>query len=86
MPANTEAQARRRRNAVQSAAVSAAARLLTAAILLWLRQGTDPSGLAGRLALLAAVLEIGSVPLIWVSLRTRLREIERGEEEDASQY
>ena len=86
MPANTDAQARRRRDAMRSAAVSAAIRLLTAAILLWLRQGVNPSGLAGRLALLAVLLNLGSVPLICLSLRTRLREIEKGEEEDASQY
>jgi hypothetical protein len=71
---------------VRSAAASSAARLLAAAALLWLREGVNPDGLAGRLALLAALLDIGSIALIWVSLRVRLREIDRGEEEEASQY
>ncbi|MCI8802128.1 MAG: hypothetical protein HFG01_02150 [Oscillibacter sp.] len=71
---------------MRSAAASSAARLLAAAALLWLREGVNPDGLAGRLALLAALLDIGSIALIWVSLRVRLREIDRGEEEEASQY
>ena len=71
---------------MRSAAASSAARLLAAAALLWLREGVTPDGLAGRLALLAALLDIGSILLIWVSLRVRLREIDRGEEEEASQY
>ncbi len=71
---------------MRSAAASSAARLLAAAALLWLREGVNPDGLAGRLALLAALLDIGSILLIWVSLRVRLREIDRGEEEEASQY
>lgn len=71
---------------MRSAAASSAARLLAAAALLWLREGVNPDGLAGRLALLAALLDIGSILLIWVSLRVRLREIDWGEEEEASQY
>lgn len=42
MPKNTEnAQAQRRREAIWSAAVSTAMRLLMAAVLLWLRWGRD---------------------------------------------
>ena len=71
---------------MRSAAASSAARLLAAAALLWLREGVNPDGLAGRRALRAALLDIGSIARIWVSLRVRLREIDRGEEEEASQY
>ena len=86
MPANTDGQTRRWREAFRSAAVSTLTQAAGAAVLLWLRQGLPPGGFAARLALLAAALELLTLPLVWLSLRTRLREIAGGEEEDASQY
>lgn len=57
---------------------------LAAAVLLWLRGGAGE--FVSRLLLLAAVINLVTIPPVWVSLRERLREIEEGEEEDASQY
>lgn len=83
-PANTDSQARRRKNAVQGAAVSTVTQLLSAAVLLWLRAGT--TGFLSKLALILALVDVVTVIPVWVVLRARLREIEKGEEEDASQY
>ena len=82
-PANTR-QASRRRNAIKGAVLSTAAQVLTAAVLLWLRG--PAGGLASGLLLLAAALNLITIPPLWFALRERLREIEGGEEEDASQY
>ena len=83
-PAATEAQAARRKNAIQGAAASTAAQLFSAAVLLWLRAGS--SGIFSRLALLIALLDLVIILPLWAALWLRLREIEKGEEEDASQY
>ena len=77
-PANTDSQARRRKNAVQGAAVSTVTQLLSAAVLLWLRAGT--TGFLSKLALILALVDVVTVIPVWVVLRARLREIEKGEE------
>ena len=79
-------QAQRRKNAILSAVISSALCLLTAGALLWLRTGAAPSGLLSKLLLLIAVLDLGSILPIWINLRTRLREIQGGEEDAAAQY
>ena len=58
--------------------------LFSAAVLLWLRAGT--TGALSKLALILALLDVVTIIPVWVALQARLREIERGEEEDASQY
>ena len=85
-PKNTEAQAQRRKNAILSAALSTAVRLATAAALLWMRYGRDPASFTAKLFLILIVLALGSVPFIWISLKTRLKEIQGGEEDAAAQY
>ena len=82
----TPAQRQRRKNAVWGAVVSSFFRLLSAAALLWLRASLDPAGFVSKLMLIIIVLDLGSVPLIWISLRTRLKEIQGGEEDAAAQY
>ena len=82
----TPAQRQRRKNAVWGAVMSSFFRLLSAAALLWLRASLDPAGFVSKLMLIIIVLDLGSVPLIWISLRTRLREIQGGEEDAAAQY
>lgn len=82
----TPAQRQRRKNAVWGAVMSSFFRLLSAAALLWLRASLDPAGFVSKLMLIIIVLDLGSVPLIWISLRTRLKEIQGGEEDAASQY
>ena len=84
-PKNTDSQARRRKSALWGAASSGVMRL-AAAVLLWLRASLDPAGFLSKLLLVAVVLDLGSIPLIWVSLQTRLKEIQGGEEDAAAQY
>ncbi|MDE6880021.1 MAG: hypothetical protein K2P20_01540 [Oscillospiraceae bacterium] len=79
-------QAQRRRTAILGAVMSTVYRLLAGWVLLWMRAGTEPSGFFSKLLLLIAVLDLGSVLPIWISLRVRLKEIEGGEEDAAAQY
>ena len=67
----TPAQRQRRKNAVWGAVMSSFFRLLSAAALLWLRASLDPAGFVSKLMLIIIVLDLGSVPLIWISLRRR---------------
>ena len=82
----TPAQRQRRKNAVWGAVMPSFFRLLSAAALLWLRASLDPAGFVSKLMLIIIVLDLGSVPLIRISLRTRLKEIQGGEEDAAAQY
>ena len=85
-PENIDAQARRKRNAVWGAAFATFYRILTAGVLLWLRAGRDPASLLSKVFLILIVFCLGSIPLIWISLKTRLKEIQGGEEDAAAQY
>ena len=83
-PANTNAA--RRRSAILGALSSTLLRLTTVVVLLWLRSGLEPGAFAAKVLLLLIVLGIGSIPFIWISLKTRLKEIQGGEEDAAAQY
>lgn len=85
-PANTDSQSRRRKNAILGALSSTLMRLTMAVIVLWLRTGAAPAGLTSKLLLIVFVLDLGSIPFIWISLKTRLKEIQGGEEDAAAQY
>ena len=87
-PANTDSpsQSARRKNAILGALSSTLLRLTSVAVLLWLRAGMEPGSFLSRLTLLPIVLGIGSIPFIWISLKTRLKEIQGGEEDAAAQY
>lgn len=85
-PANTESQAVRRKNAILGAASSTLLRLTAVVLLLWLRWGMDPARLTAKVLLIVLVLDLGSIPFIWISLKTRLKEIQGGEEDAAAQY
>ena len=43
-------------------------------------------GFLSKLLLVVIVFDLGSVPLIFISLKTRLKEIQGGEEDAAAQY
>ena len=87
MQKNTEErQAERRKEAIFSAVISTFYRLLAVWALLWVRSGTDPSGIASKVLLILVVLDLGSLLPIWISLRVRLKEIQGGEEDAAAQY
>ena len=79
-------QAARRRSAILGAVTSTLLRLSETALLIWLRTSLNPAGFLAKLFLIFIVLGLGSVPLIWISLRTRLKEIQGGEEDAAAQY
>lgn len=87
MPSDTEdRQARRRKEAWQSVLLTTALRLAAAALLLGLRWYYQMDGLGGTVLLLAALLDLGTLVPVWILLKTRLREIEGGEEDAAAQY
>ena len=81
---NEEAQRKRRRDAFQSAAVSTLLLVLSAGVLLFLRSQTE--GFWNAVLLILSVLELGMVIPVWILLKTRLKEIEGGEEDAAAEY
>lgn len=85
-PANTDPQAVRRKNAILGAVSSGLLRLTVVVVLVWLRFSLDPSRFTAKLLLVLIVLDLGSIPFILISLKTRLKEIQGGEEDAASQY
>jgi len=74
-----------RRAAVRSVAGSAVLRLAAAGVLLWLRAGLA-GGVAPKLLLIAAVVNLLTIPPSLVVLVQRLREIEKGELDEARKY
>lgn len=87
-PKSTESpsQTARRRSAILGALSSTLLRATAVVLLLWLRASLDPAGFLSKLLLVVLVLDLGSIPLIWISLKTRLKEIQGGEEDAAAQY
>ncbi len=85
-PASIDSRARRRKNAILGALSATLLRLTSVVILLWLRSSWEPKAFMAKLLLVLAVLGIGSTPFIWISLKTRLKEIQGGEEDAAAQY
>ena len=87
-PANTnsKSQEARRKSAILAAVSSTLMRVTSVVLLLWLRAGRDPAGLLSKVFLILIVFCLGSIPLIWISLKTRLKEIQGGEEDAAAQY
>lgn len=88
MPGNIDEQAqrRRRKEAWYSAAVSTAWLLVSAAVLLYLRHRFVPEGIWSVVMALLITLELGMIIPVWILLKTRLKEIEGGEEDEASKY
>ena len=74
-----------KRAAVRSVAVSPLLQLLTVAALLWLRTMSPPDWLSGLLLLLA-VADLITIPFTFTALWQRVREIEKGELEEAKKY
>lgn len=82
---NTERQASRRKSALWSAVSNTVIQLATAAVLLWCRRVVDSAALSVVL-LVIALVDLGTIVPIWISLHTRLKEIEGGEEDAAAEY
>ena len=60
--------------------------LLSASMLLLLRHYYVPEGFWSAVMLIAGLLELGMIVPVWILLKTRLKEIEGGEEDAAAQY
>ena len=88
MPSNTngEAQKQRRRDAWKSAIIATVWMLLSASMLLLLRHFYVPESIWSAVMLIAGLLELGMIVPVWILLKTRLKEIEGGEEDAAAQY
>ena len=71
-----------KRAAVRSVVVSTLLQLMMVAALLWLRTMSPPDWLSGLLLLLA-VADLITIPFTFTALWQRVREIEKGELEEA---
>jgi len=79
-PKNTE-----KRAAVRSVVLNTLFQLLTAGVLLYARSCTDVGWLR-NLALFLAAADLITIPFTFAALRQRVREIEKGELEEAKKY
>lgn len=79
-PKNTE-----KRAAVRSVVLNTLFQLLTAGVLLYARTCTDVGWLR-NLALFLAAADLITIPFTFAALRQRVREIEKGELEEAKKY
>ena len=88
MQKNTESEAQRRRRseAWKSAFISSLWMLLSASVMLILRKLYVPEGFWSAVLLILSLLELGMTVPVWILLKTRLKEIEGGEEDAAAQY
>lgn len=86
MPGNIDARPRHRRQAISSAAFCVFWQLATAAILLWARSAAGVPPWLGLLLTACAVIDLGLLIPLEISLKQRLNEIEGGEEDEALQY
>ena len=86
MQKNTDSGRRAlRRDAVRVTLMFVGGQLLSVLVLLWLR-GLSKTGWLDTLLLVLAVLDLAVIPFSAVVLRQRLREIERGELDEARKY
>ena len=83
---NEEAQKGRRHDVWKSAIIATVWMLLSASMLLLLRHYYVPEGFWSAVMLIAGLLELGMIIPVWILLKTRLKEIEGGEEDAAAQY
>ena len=88
MPNNTDspAQRRRKRDALQSALVSSGWMGLSGVALLVLSTVFVETPLVRTILTIVSLLELGMIVPVWILYKTRLKEIEGGEEDAASQY
>ena len=88
MPENTDspAQRRRKKDALQSALVSSGWMALFGVGLLVLSSIFVEQPLVRAILTILSLLELGMLIPVWILYKTRLKEIEGGEEDAASQY
>ena len=76
---------REKRSAVRSVVLSTLLQLLTVGALLYLRSLRPPDWLGG-LALILAVIDLITIPFTFAALWQRVRELEKGELDEARKY
>ena len=88
MPENTDspAQRRRKKDALKSALVSSGWMGLSGVALLVLSSVFVETPLVRAILAIVSLLELGMIIPIWILYKTRLKEIEGGEEDAAGQY
>ena len=88
MPNNTDspAQRRRKKDALQSALVSSGWMGLSGVALLVLSTVFVETPLVRTILTSVSLLELGMIVPVWILYKTRVKEIEGGEEDAASQY
>ena len=88
MPKSTDspAQRRRKKDALKSALVSSGWMGLSGVALLVLSSVFVETPLVRAILAIVSLLELGMIIPIWILYKTRLKEIEGGEEDAASQY
>ena len=74
-----------KRAAVRSAVLSTLFQVMAAGALLYLRTLSPPDWLGGLLLILA-VSDLAAIPFTFAALRQRVREIEKGELNEARKY
>lgn len=74
-----------RKNAVQGVLLFTAGQLLSAAVLLWAR-GLITAGWLDTLLLVLVICDLVTLPFSVIVLRQRIKEIERGELDEARKY
>ena len=80
------AQRKRRKDAWHSAFISSIMLLLSGCVMLALRWYYQMEDFWGAVLLIFSLLELGMIIPVWILLKTRLKEIEGGEEDAATQY
>ena len=88
MPESTDsaAQRRRKKEAFQSALVSSIWMALSGGLILVLSSLFVEQLLVRTILTIVALLELGMLIPVWILYKTRLKEIEGGEEDAAGQY
>ena len=83
---NEAAQRKRQKDAWHSAIISSFIMLASGIVMLMLRFHYRIDGFWGAVLLILSVLELGMIIPVWILLKTRLKEIEGGEEDAPAQY
>lgn len=84
---NAHAQQARKKGAIISAVFSTIILLLSSVIILFLRSYYQMEHtFVGTFLLLYSLIEMGMIIPVWILLKSRLKEIEGGEEDVAAQY
>jgi len=83
---DSQAQIRRKKDALGGALSASVSLMVSAAVLLIIRFIYAPDGFWGSLLLILTLANMGMLIPVWILLKIRFIEIEGGEENAASKY